>query len=86
MWWKRNKKAGAAAAESGGAEPGARGTPRFLDPEVLARIGSLELLARAVVEGFIAGLHRSPFTGFSTEFTEYRQYNPGDDLRYLDWR
>jgi uncharacterized protein (DUF58 family) len=53
---------------------------------VLARIGSLELLARAVVEGFIAGLHRSPFTGFSTEFTEYRQYNPGDDLRYLDWR
>ncbi len=62
------------------------GPARFLDPEVLARIGSLELLARAVVEGFIAGLHRSPFTGFSTEFTEYRQYNPGDDLRYLDWR
>src|SRR4029453_4711881 len=59
---------------------------RFLDPELLARIGSLELLARAVVEGFISGLHRSPFTGFSTEFTEYRQYNPGDDLRYLDWR
>jgi uncharacterized protein (DUF58 family) len=61
-------------------------TPRFLDPELLARIGSLELLARAVVEGFMSGLHRSPFTGFSTEFTEYRQYNPGDDLRYLDWR
>jgi uncharacterized protein (DUF58 family) len=59
---------------------------RFLDPELLARIGSLELLARAVVEGFMSGLHRSPFTGFSTEFTEYRQYNPGDDLRYLDWR
>jgi len=59
---------------------------RFLDPELLARIGSLELLARAVVEGFISGLHRSPFTGFSTEFTEYRQYNAGDDLRYLDWR
>jgi uncharacterized protein (DUF58 family) len=53
---------------------------------LLARIGSLELLARAVVEGFMSGLHRSPFTGFSTEFTEYRQYNPGDDLRYLDWR
>lgn len=62
------------------------GPARFLDPEVLARIGSLELLARAVVEGFMSGLHRSPFTGFSTEFTEYRQYNPGDDLRYLDWR
>jgi uncharacterized protein (DUF58 family) len=59
---------------------------RFLDPELLARIGSLELLARTVVEGFMSGLHRSPFTGFSTEFTEYRQYNPGDDLRYLDWR
>ena len=59
---------------------------RFIDPELLARIGSLELLARAVVEGFMSGLHRSPFTGFSTEFTEYRQYNAGDDLRYLDWR
>src|SRR5678816_2367259 len=59
---------------------------RFLDPELLARIGSLELLAKAVVEGFMSGLHRSPFTGFSTEFTEYRQYNQGDDLRYLDWR
>ena len=59
---------------------------RFLDPELLGRIGSLELLARAVVEGFMSGLHRSPFTGFSTEFTEYRQYNAGDDLRYLDWR
>ena len=59
---------------------------RFLDPELLAHVGSLELLARTVVEGFMSGLHRSPFTGFSTEFTEYRQYNPGDDLRYLDWR
>src|ERR671921_552322 len=59
---------------------------RFLDPELLALIGSLELLARTVVEGFMSGLHRSPFSGFSTEFKEYRQYNPGDDLRYLDWR
>jgi uncharacterized protein (DUF58 family) len=64
----------------------ATASTRFLDPELLARVGSLELLARAVVEGFMSGLHRSPFTGFSTEFTEYRQYNPGDDLRYLDWR
>ncbi|HQR33562.1 MAG TPA: DUF58 domain-containing protein [Blastocatellia bacterium] len=60
--------------------------PRFLAPEVLARITSLELLARTVVEGFISGMHRSPFTGFSTEFAEYRQYMPGDDLRYLDWK
>ncbi len=66
--------------------PQAATPARFLDPELLARIGSLELLARAVVEGFMSGLHRSPYTGFSTEFTEYRQYNPGDDLRYLDWR
>src|SRR5262245_48335782 len=67
--------------------PASTVTPaRFLDPELLAHINSLELLARAVVEGFMSGLHRSPYTGFSTEFTEYRQYNPGDDLRYLDWR
>jgi uncharacterized protein (DUF58 family) len=59
---------------------------RFLAPEVLASISSLELLARTVVEGFISGLHRSPFTGFSTEFAEYRQYMPGDDVRYLDWK
>jgi uncharacterized protein (DUF58 family) len=87
VWWRRNKKAGAAVGDES-AHPAATagGSPRFLDPEVLARIGSLELLARAVVEGFIAGLHRSPFTGFSTEFAEYRQYNPGDDLRHLDWR
>ncbi len=64
----------------------AMGIPRFLAPEVLARITSLELLARTVVEGFISGMHRSPFTGFSTEFAEYRQYMPGDDLRYLDWK
>lgn len=59
---------------------------RFLSPDILARIDSLELVARTVVEGFIAGLHRAPFTGFSTEFAEYRQYMPGDDLRHLDWR
>lgn len=91
MFWKRNRKsARATVAESGGETAAAQtftpGPARFLDPEVLARIGSLELLARGVVEGFIAGLHRSPFTGFSTEFAEYRQYNPGDDLRHLDWR
>ena len=59
---------------------------RFLAPEVLARIGSLELIARSVVEGFIAGLHRSPHLGFSTDFAEHRQYMPGDDLRHLDWK
>jgi uncharacterized protein (DUF58 family) len=86
MWWNRNKKNQPETAETSPAPAFAPGPARFLDPEVLARIGSLELLARAVVEGFISGLHRSPFSGFSTEFREYRQYNPGDDLRYLDWR
>ena len=59
---------------------------RFLSPEILARINSLELIARAVVEGFISGLHRSPYLGFSTDFAEHRQYMPGDDLRHLDWK
>src|ERR671917_2023291 len=86
MWWSRNKKSPTESAPETSAAPAAPGPARFLDPEVLARIGSLELLARAVVEGFISGLHRSPYTGFSTEFAEYRQYLPGDDLRHLDWR
>jgi uncharacterized protein (DUF58 family) len=59
---------------------------RFLAPEVLARISSLELIARSVVEGFISGLHRSPYLGFSTDFAEHRPYMPGDDLRHLDWK
>jgi uncharacterized protein (DUF58 family) len=59
---------------------------RFLAPEILARINSLELVARSVVEGFISGLHRSPYLGFSTDFAEHRQYMPGDDLRHLDWK
>ena len=58
----------------------------FIDPAALMRIKSLELRARVVVEGFLSGLHRSPYHGFSVEFTEYRQYSPGDDLRYLDWK
>jgi uncharacterized protein (DUF58 family) len=59
---------------------------RFLDPAVLARIGSLELKARTIVEGFLSGLHRSPLKGFSVEFAEYRQYLPGDDLSTMDWK
>jgi uncharacterized protein (DUF58 family) len=58
----------------------------FIDPAALMRIKSLQLRARIVVEGFLSGLHRSPYHGFSVEFTEYRQYSPGDDLRYLDWK
>lgn len=62
-----------------------RPTPS-LDPAALLAIRDLELRTRLVMEGVRAGLHRSPFTGFSAEFTEYRQYAPGDDLRHLDWR
>ena len=58
----------------------------FIDPAALMRIKSLELRARVVVEGFLSGLHKSPVHGFSVEFTEYRPYTPGDDLRFLDWR
>lgn len=102
MFWRRDKKRdrGLSLSSSVSGGPGDKtasstgegkrivsgGRARLLDPEVLGRIASLELLARTVVEGFIAGLHRSPYTGFSTEFAEYRQYMPGDDLRYLDWK
>ncbi len=58
----------------------------LIDPQTLMSIKNLELRARVVVEGFWNGLHRSPYHGFSVEFTEYRQYSPGDDPRYLDWR
>jgi uncharacterized protein (DUF58 family) len=58
---------------------------RFLDPDVLTGISGLDLIARTVVDGFVAGLHRSPDFGFSQEFAEYRAYTPGDDLRHVDW-
>jgi uncharacterized protein (DUF58 family) len=58
---------------------------RFLDPATLATLSSLDLVAKTVVDGFVAGLHRSPQFGFSQEFAEYRAYTPGDDLRHMDW-
>jgi uncharacterized protein (DUF58 family) len=58
---------------------------RFLDPAILAGISGLDLVAKTVVDGFVAGLHRSPDFGFSQEFAEYRAYSPGDDLRHVDW-
>ena len=61
-------------------------TTRFLDPVALARIGNLELLARTVVDGFINGLHHSPYFGLSVDFAEHRPYLPGDDIRRVDWR
>ncbi len=59
---------------------------RYLDPKVLAKISRLELKARLIVEGFISGLHRSPYHGFSIEFAEHREYVPGDDIRHIDWK
>lgn len=58
----------------------------LLDPRDVAGLGNIEMVARGVVEGFLAGLHRSPFRGFSVEFAEHRPYQPGDELRYLDWK
>jgi len=58
----------------------------LLDPAEVARFGGIEIVAAGVVEGFLAGIHRSPFRGFSVEFTEHRAYQPGDELRYLDWK
>src|SRR5215469_10681651 len=63
-----------------------RPSASFIDPAALMRIKNLQLRAKVVVEGLLSGLHRSPYHGFSVEFSEYRQYSDGDDLRYLDWR
>jgi uncharacterized protein (DUF58 family) len=62
------------------------GTRESLQPETLAKLHGLALKARLIVEGFVTGLHRSPYQGFSVEFAEHREYVPGDDLRYVDWK
>lgn len=58
----------------------------YFDPDILAKLEGLELRARRIVEGYVSGLHRSPYHGFSIEFAEHREYAPGDDLRYVDWK
>src|ERR1700712_1545590 len=58
----------------------------LFDPASLAALGRIEIVARWIVDGFMAGLHRSPRKGFSVEFADYRPYQPGDDLRYVDWK
>ena len=60
--------------------------PNYLDPTVHSKVARLDLRARLVVEGFVTGMHKSPFRGFSVEFAQHREYVPGDDLRYLDWK
>ena len=59
---------------------------RYLDPLNLAKVRSLELQARLIVEGYLSGLHKSPYHGFSVEFAEHREYVPGDDIRHMDWK
>lgn len=61
-------------------------TLRYLDPVVVSRLKNMELRARLIVEGFITGMHKSPYHGFSVEFAEHRPYNPGDELRHVDWK
>ena len=58
----------------------------LLDPALLNAISDLELVARVTVDGTVSGLHRSPFHGYSAEFSQYRHYRPGDDLKYVDWK
>lgn len=70
----------------GEAGPGLGRAYRYLDPRAAARLGKINLVARGVVEGFITGLHKSPYHGFSAEFSEHRAYAPGDDIRHIDWK
>ena len=62
------------------------GSKQYLPPEVLARIGRLDLRARAVVDGVLTGMHKSPYKGNSVEFLQHREYTRGDDLRRVDWK
>ncbi|MGD2067949.1 MAG: DUF58 domain-containing protein [Gemmatimonadota bacterium] len=73
-------------SETRSAQRGPGTGAQFLDPDVLARIDNLELLARTVVDGFLNGLHRSPYLGLSLDFAEHRSYMPGDDIRLIDWK
>src|SRR6266567_2400583 len=59
---------------------------RYLDPLTLAKVSGLELQARLIVEGYLSGMHKSPYHGFSVEFAQHREYVPGDDLKHLDWK
>lgn len=61
-------------------------SPQFFDPRTLAKLQGLELRARTIVDGYVTGVHRSPYHGFSIEFAEHREYVPGDDLRHVDWK
>jgi len=78
--------AGNAAGNAARSEVGGDSLTKYLDPRVLGKVSRLELKARLIVEGFISGMHRSPYHGFSVEFAEHREYVPGDDIRHIDWK
>src|SRR3989442_15913192 len=59
---------------------------RYLDPLTLAKVRGLELQARLIVEGYLSGMHKSPYHGFSVEFAQHREYVPGDDIKHIDWK
>src|SRR5260221_12977291 len=82
--WRRDL--GFGVRDSGGKSRASNPESRLPDPDVLAQIADLELVARIVVEGLVSGLHRSPFHGYSAEFSQYRHYRPGDDLKDVDWK
>lgn len=63
-----------------------KGSRKYLDPVMLSRLGNIDLIARCAVEGFFSGLHPSPFHGFSVEYSDHRDYQPGDELKFLDWK
>jgi uncharacterized protein (DUF58 family) len=73
-------------AEALDVKPPATGDTRFLDPRVMARISNVELVARFIVQGFLIGLHKSPYHGFSSEFSSYRKYAKGDSFKFIDWK
>src|SRR6476620_9368171 len=67
--------------------PATKDDPRkYLDPRTLAKVRSLELKARLIVEGYLSGMHKSPYHGFSVEFAQHREYVPGDDIKHIDWK
>src|SRR3954462_1424088 len=78
----RPRPSGYPAGRDDAARPGAA----MIDPTTLMRIKSLQMRARVAVEGFVKGIHRSPYHGFSVEFSASREYTPGDDTRYIDWK
>ncbi|HTL53264.1 MAG TPA: DUF58 domain-containing protein, partial [Planctomycetota bacterium] len=83
---KQASGAGGGAGATGGSGRSLRPGYKFLNPRKLANLGKIHLVARGVVEGFVTGLHKSPYHGFSIEFSEHRDYAPGDPLRAIDWR